>query len=135
METYDVSTKKTFQMDVVLMWIINDFPRLGNLSRWNTYTGLARPICNFHFDPQRLPCSKKWCFMCHHHFLDTSHRFKLNKSWFNGNIKLRDPPNILFGSQVLVQLENINVIFGKVTKIKERGKRSQGTLVDESETW
>ena len=50
-ETYDASTNKMFQMHAALMWTISDFPGLGNLSRWNTHTGLACPICNFDFEP------------------------------------------------------------------------------------
>ena len=133
-ETYDASTNKMFQMHAALMWTISDFPGLGNLSGWNTHTGLACPVCNFDFEPQRLPHSKKWCFMCHRRFLDASHRFRSNKSQFNGNTELRDPPKILSGSEILEQLQNIDVIFGKVHELKGGGKRSRGTLADESET-
>ena len=133
-ETFDASINQTFKMRVALMWTISDFPGLGNLSGWNTHTGLACPVCNFDFEPQRLPHSKKWCFMCHRRFLDASHRFRSNKSQFNGNTELRDPPKILSGFEILEQLQNIDVIFGKVHELKGGGKRSRGTLEDESET-
>ena len=101
METYDASTNKMFQMCAALMWTISDFPGLGNLSSWNTHTGLACLIFNFNFKPQCLPCSKKLCFMCHSRFLDASHRLRFNKAQFNGNNELRDLLKILSGSEIL----------------------------------
>ena len=35
-ETYDISTGRTFQMKATLMWTINDFPIYGMLSGWST---------------------------------------------------------------------------------------------------
>ena len=40
-KTFDASINQTFKMHIALMWTISDIPRLGNLSRWNMYTGLA----------------------------------------------------------------------------------------------
>ena len=110
-ETYNASTNKMFQMSTSLMWIISDFLGLGNLFWWNTHTSLACPVCNFDFNPQCLPYSKKWCFMCHYRFLEASHGYRLNKSRLNRNIKLRDPPNILSSSQILTL--NVKIIAAK----------------------
>ena len=77
-DTFDASTKEMFRMRAALMWTISDFPGLGNLSGWNTYTGLACPSCNFDFELHRLSHSRKWCFMGHHHFLHRNHRLRLN---------------------------------------------------------
>ncbi|XP_059310954.1 uncharacterized protein LOC132062391 [Lycium ferocissimum] len=43
--TYDISTKKNFNMHATLMWTINDFPAYGMLSRWMTAGKLACPYC------------------------------------------------------------------------------------------
>ena len=32
-ETFDVSSKKSFQMHVALLWTINDFPAYGDIDR------------------------------------------------------------------------------------------------------
>ena len=44
-ETYDISTRYTFQMKVALMWTINEFPAYGMLSGCNTNGQLACPVC------------------------------------------------------------------------------------------
>ena len=72
-ETFDASINQTFKMHAALMWTISDFPGLGILSGWNTHTSFAYPTCNFDFEPQWLPYSKKSCFMGHRHFLDPNH--------------------------------------------------------------
>ncbi|XP_058763944.1 uncharacterized protein LOC131637364 [Vicia villosa] len=46
-DTYDSFNKEMFKLHANLMWTISDFPGLGSLSGWNTYTGLAFPSCNF----------------------------------------------------------------------------------------
>ncbi|XP_057746718.1 uncharacterized protein LOC130965987 [Arachis stenosperma] len=51
-ETYDANKRTTFKMRVALMWTISNFLGLGNLSRWNTYSGLACPHCNVDAKPQ-----------------------------------------------------------------------------------
>ncbi|XP_029145781.2 uncharacterized protein [Arachis hypogaea] len=38
-ETYNAKEGNTFKMCAALMWTINDFPGLGNLSGWNTHSG------------------------------------------------------------------------------------------------
>ena len=44
-ETYDISTGRTFQMNAALMWTINDFPAYGVLYGWSTNGQLAYPVC------------------------------------------------------------------------------------------
>ena len=44
-ETYNIPIGKIFQINTVLMWIINDFSAYGMLSRWSTNGQLAHPIC------------------------------------------------------------------------------------------
>jgi hypothetical protein len=89
------------------MWTISDFPGLGALSGWNTYTGLACPSCNLDFTPCRLSKSKKWCFMGHRRFLDQRHKFRLNKVRFDGQQEMRNPPKTLSGHQILAQIEEM----------------------------
>ncbi|KAK9993716.1 hypothetical protein SO802_023419 [Lithocarpus litseifolius] len=46
-KTFDVSSKKSFQMHVALLWTINDFPTYGDISGWSTKGALACPPCNY----------------------------------------------------------------------------------------
>ncbi|XP_060169988.1 uncharacterized protein LOC132600681 [Lycium barbarum] len=136
-QTLDSSKNEIFKMRAALMWTISDFPALGNLSGWNTYTNFACPTCNFATDSYRLKHSRKWCFMGHRRFLRIGHRFRLQRTRFNGKIEQREPPILLSGSDILKQVEGINVIFGKVPELNDNGKRTRGQTVveDRSRQW
>nr|XP_025650886.1 uncharacterized protein LOC112747020 isoform X1 [Arachis hypogaea] len=122
-DAYDALTQEVFKLHAALLWTISDFPGLGTLSGWNTYTGLACPSCNFDNIPHRLNHSKKYCFMGHRRFLDQRHKFRLNTVQFNGRQETRLPPRTLSGSEILSQVENINVTFGRREEIGRSGKR------------
>ncbi|WMV26375.1 hypothetical protein MTR67_019760 [Solanum verrucosum] len=135
-QTFDSSKKETFKMRAALMWTISDFPGLGNLSGWNTYTEFACPTCNFATDSYRLIHSRKWCFMGHRRFLESGHRFRLQRLRFNGKIEQREPPITLSGSDILKQMEGIPVNFRKKPEMNNKRKRAKGKLVkDESRQW
>nr|XP_029144822.1 uncharacterized protein LOC112708962 [Arachis hypogaea] len=112
-QTLDRFKNEMFTLRAALMWTISDFPGLGNLSRWNVHSKYACPTCNFNTDSYRLKHGAKWCFLGHRRFLERGHKFRLSRAKFNGNIELRDPPAVLTGSEILEQLEGINVSFGK----------------------
>ena len=44
--TYDAYKKEYFQMHVVVLWTINDFPAYEDLSGWSTKGYLACSVCN-----------------------------------------------------------------------------------------
>ncbi|XP_070010123.1 uncharacterized protein [Nicotiana sylvestris] len=52
--------------------------------------------------------------MGHRPFLESVHRFRLQRVHFNGKIEQREPPIALSGSDILKQMEGINANFGKV---------------------
>ncbi|XP_020209291.1 uncharacterized protein LOC109794234 [Cajanus cajan] len=133
-DAYDSFKREMFKLHAALMWTISDFPGLGTLSGWNTYTGLACPSCNFDSVPCRLPYSKKWCFMGHHRFLGKRHRFRLNRVRFNGEQELRSPPKTLSSSEILDQVQNINTTFGRVPEKQGTGKRTRGGQRAQSST-
>ncbi|XP_057756273.1 uncharacterized protein LOC130975498 [Arachis stenosperma] len=89
-ETYDAKEGNTFKMCAALMWTISDFPGLGNLSGWNTHSGLACPTCNLDAKPHRLKDSQKWCFMGHRRFLNQGHKYRLDRNRFDGRSKDAD---------------------------------------------
>ena len=41
-KTFDVSSKKSFQVHAALLWTINDFPAYGDISGWSTKSALIR---------------------------------------------------------------------------------------------
>ena len=52
--TFDASMNQTFKTHIALIWMINDFPSLGTLPSWNTYSRLAYPTCKFDAIPLQL---------------------------------------------------------------------------------
>uniref|UniRef100_A0A151UG06 DUF4218 domain-containing protein n=1 Tax=Cajanus cajan TaxID=3821 RepID=A0A151UG06_CAJCA len=115
--------------DLTHPWFASD-----TLSRWNTYTRLACPSCNFDFIPCHLPYSRKWCFMGHRRFLDQKHRFRLNRIRFNGEKDLRSSPKALSGFEILEQVQNINVTFGRISVQEGTRKRTRGGHLPQSST-
>ncbi|XP_057761056.1 uncharacterized protein LOC130981482 [Arachis stenosperma] len=134
-DTYDASEKKTFKMRAALMWTISDFPGLGNLSGWNTYGGRACPTCNLDAETRRLTFSQKWCYMGHRRFLNRDHRYRQDRSRFDGKVEDRSPPTKLTGRDVLRQLEGVPVSQGKVQAMGGKRRRGQQTVVQDESPW
>ncbi|XP_057723471.1 uncharacterized protein LOC130939378 [Arachis stenosperma] len=132
-ETYDAKEGNTFKMCAALMWTISDFPGLGNLSGWNTHSGLACPTCNLDAKPHRLKDSQKWCFMGHRRFLNQGHKYRLDRNRFDGQVEGRDPPKKLSGTDVLRQQSNVHVSFGKSSSVTSK-KRRNGQDADEDDS-
>ncbi|XP_060210987.1 uncharacterized protein LOC132638006 [Lycium barbarum] len=133
-ETFDSSKNEMFRMRATLMWTISDFPGLDILSSWNTHTGFACPSCNFDTEPCRLRHSKKWCFIGHRRFLAGNHKFRLMRHHFFGNVEERNPPRKLSGSDILQQVKEIDVTFGRPTELNNRRKRNRQRNVGENVT-
>ncbi|XP_010462917.1 PREDICTED: uncharacterized protein LOC104743549 [Camelina sativa] len=102
-DAYDVSLNQNFNLKVVLMWTISDFPAYSMLSGWTTHGKLSCPICMESTKLFYLPKGRKTCwFDCHRRFLPHSHPLRKNKKDF---LKGRDasndyPPQSLTGEQV-----------------------------------
>ena len=64
-ETFDVSSKKSFQMHAVLLWTINDFPAYGDISSWSTKGSLACPSCNYDNQSHWLRYGRKFSYIGH----------------------------------------------------------------------
>lgn len=107
-DTFDALMNETFRMREALIWIISDFPGLGSLSGWDTYTGLACPTYNFDTEPCRLNHGSKWCFIGHRRFLRKNHQFRFNRVRFDGSREERNPPSKKSGSDILRQINNRN---------------------------
>ena len=112
-ETFDAESKTLFRLRAAVMWTVSDFPGLGMLSGWNTYTAMACPFCNLDCEPRRLPHSRKSCFMGHRRFLPPDHQFRRQKSKFDGTRERRDPPRRVSGFEIFDQICDVQCEFGK----------------------
>ncbi|PHU06684.1 hypothetical protein BC332_23173 [Capsicum chinense] len=133
-DTFDSSKNGMFKMRATLLWTVSDFPRLDILSGWNTHTGLACPSCNFDTEPCRLLHSRKGCFIGHRRFLARNHKFRLMRHRFDGNVDERAPPKKLSGSEILQQVKDIKVTFGRQSELQKR-KRKKNVGEDATQQW
>ncbi|XP_068504079.1 uncharacterized protein [Phaseolus vulgaris] len=122
-KTFDSYSNEVFNMHAAILWTISDFPGLETLSGWNTHTGLACPRCNFDTTPKKI--QGKFCFMNHRRWLNARHKFRLARIHFDGSVENRNPPLTISGIDVLRQVENVNIIFGKEPEVEELGKRQR----------
>ena len=107
--TYDASKKQNFRLRAALMWIINDFPTYGMLSRWSTAGKFACPICMNKSKAFSLKNGRKvtW-FDCHRQFLPYNHVLRRNKkAFYKSRIENKDPRQRLSGEQVYEMVSSI----------------------------
>ncbi|XP_009766293.2 uncharacterized protein [Nicotiana sylvestris] len=123
-ETYDAETNQTFLMRAALLWTVSDFPALSMLSGWSTKARWACPTYNYDTCSQYLKHSRKMCYLRHRAFLPHDHPFRKDKKSFNGEEEHRAMPTPLSGVEVLEELREFNIIFGKGQK--KRPRRNDG---------
>lgn len=125
-KTYDISTKENFQMHATLMWTINDFPVYGDLSGWNTKGALACRSYNYNTRSRWLKYGGKYCFMGHKRFLDNNHRFRKDRTSFDGTQEMELSPSMPIGNDIMMQTEGLNCIFGRKIPKKKKTKKASG---------
>nr|GLL16866.1 uncharacterized protein LOC109184453 [Ipomoea trifida] len=109
-DTFDASTRQNFKLHASLLWTINDFPAYGNLSGWSTKGKMACPCCNKDTCSMRLSNCSKQCYMGHRRYLPSKHKWRNDKSSFDGTRELRPPPKSLSGSDILAQVSDLEGI-------------------------
>jgi hypothetical protein len=85
-QTWDAKAKKNFDLHALLLWTINDFPAYAMLSGWSTKGKFACPYCHMDTDYLWLKYGKKHCYMGHHRFLLSEHKWHKNKVSFNNKM-------------------------------------------------
>ena len=105
--TFDYSSKQNFNMRVVLMWTISDFPAYGMLSGWTTHRRLSCPYCMGRTDAFQLKKGRKPCwFDSHRRFLPLHHPYRRNKKRFRKNKIVRlPPPSYISGTDLFEQID------------------------------
>ncbi|XP_022003645.1 uncharacterized protein LOC110901103 [Helianthus annuus] len=94
-ETYDAYRMNNFQMKVVLLWTISDFPAYAMLSGWSTHGKLACPYCSDKAGSFQLQFGGKPCwFDCHRQHLPERHNFRKDRVNFLKDVIVRDVKSI-----------------------------------------
>ncbi|XP_070003065.1 uncharacterized protein [Nicotiana sylvestris] len=88
--------------------------------RWSTKGRWACPTCNYDTCSQYLKHSSKMCYLGHRAFLPHDHPFRKYKKSFSGEEEHRAMPTPLSGVEVLEELREFNIIFGKGQKKRPR---------------
>ncbi|KAG8473410.1 hypothetical protein CXB51_035692 [Gossypium anomalum] len=75
-----------------LLWTINDFPAYANLSGWSTKGRYACPCCAAQTCSKWLYNGKKFSYMGHRRWLDENHKFRFQRTLFDGTEEYRGAP-------------------------------------------
>nr|GEV57993.1 hypothetical protein [Tanacetum cinerariifolium] len=104
-DTYDASTKENFNLCVVVLWTINDYPVLGTLCGY-PYSGFKGcVVCGKDTYYVRLSASSKQSYAGYRRYLPYNHPFRRQKKVFNGQQEFQLAPNPLTGEQIYNEVE------------------------------
>ncbi|XP_028091387.1 uncharacterized protein LOC114291726 [Camellia sinensis] len=103
-------------LKAILLWTINDFPALGNLSGCTVNGYYACPICSEGTCSHRLKYGKKNTYVGHRKFLPRYHPYRRQKKAFNSEQEFGLAPIPLTGEEILNKVEGLVTIWGKKNK-------------------
>ncbi|GJZ49321.1 reverse transcriptase domain-containing protein [Tanacetum coccineum] len=105
-DTYDVSTKDNFNLHVVVLWTINDYPTLGTLCGcpYSGFKGCV--VCGKDINCVRLFALSKQSYVGHRRYLPYNHPFIKQKKAFNGQQEFLPAPILMTGEQIYNEQRN-----------------------------
>ena len=129
-KTFDVSSKKSFQMHTALLWTINDFPTYGDISGWSTKGALACPPSNYDSQSRWLKYGRIFSYIGHRRFLDSDHKFCKQKQSFDGHVDTRSAPIMVSRGEIMLQTDAVvDHVFGnKTVNLPNKRKRWEEAL-------
>ncbi|GKB74035.1 reverse transcriptase domain-containing protein [Tanacetum coccineum] len=106
-DTYDVSTKDNFNLRVVVLWTINDYPALGTLCGcpYSGFKGCV--VCGKDTNCVRLSASSKQSYVGHRRYLPYNHPFRKQKKAFNGQQEFLPALIPMTGEQIYNEVQHI----------------------------
>nr|GFC55029.1 hypothetical protein [Tanacetum cinerariifolium] len=119
-ETIDVATGLMFNMIVMVLWTINDFPARSSLSRWSGQDYKACPTCNE--DTPSVRVLGKTAYVGHIRFLKKPHKWRRSLE-FNGETENGDPPREFSRDAIMTQLARLP------TRVKGKHPRFGGVKI------
>ena len=125
-QTKYASTRKEFPLRAALLWTLNDFPALAYLYGWSTGGKYACHSCGASTKSFSLNKSKKMCYMGHRRWLPHDHKYRKEKTKFDGSRETELAPETMSGTSVLKLVEGREFVLGKKVCIaKSKGKNKQ----------
>nr|GEV61808.1 hypothetical protein [Tanacetum cinerariifolium] len=122
-DTYDVSTKDSFNLRVVVLWTINDYPALSTLCGclYSGFKGCV--VCGKDTNCVRLSASSKKSYVGHRRYLPYNYPFRKQKKAFNEQQEFLLAPIPMIKEQIY----NENVVESLVgTLLHVLGKTKDG---------
>lgn len=123
-DTFDASVNQTFRMRAALLWTINDFPALANLSGWSTRGEKACPCCGYETQSLWLENSHKYCYLGHRRWLPPNHEFHHDAASFDRTQEDQTTPQQMSGTDILNNVADIGEPRQTLKKVK-----SQKTII------
>ena len=129
-KTFNVSSKKSFQMHAVLLWTMNDFLTYGDISGWSTKGAFACPPCNYDSQSCFLRYGRKFRYIEHSRFLDSDHKFCKKKQSFDGHVNTKSALIMVSGGEIMLQMDAVvdHVFEKKTVNLPKKRKRGEETL-------
>ena len=119
-EVYDAYKKETFRLFAMIYCTISDFPAYGNLSGYGTKGEKACPVCEKDTHSQWLTNCRKTIYMGHRRLLKEDHPYRQKNNLFDGTIEQRVMAEPLDGYDLLSQVADLNIVFGKKVKAPQK---------------
>ncbi|GJV07081.1 putative transposase-associated domain-containing protein [Tanacetum coccineum] len=124
-DTYDASTKDNFNLRVVVLWTINDYPALGTLCGcpYSRFKGCV--VCGKDTNCVRLSASSKQSYVGHRRYLPYNHPFRKQKKAFNGQQEFLQAPIPMTGEQIYNEVKHIENKWGKGKRTNNNASENQ----------
>ncbi|GJX09919.1 hypothetical protein Tco_0199778 [Tanacetum coccineum] len=124
-DTYDVSTKDNFNLRVVVLWTINDYPALGTLCGcpYSGFKGCV--VCGKDTNHVRLSASSKQSYVGHRRYLPYNHPFRKQKKAFNGQQEFLPALILMTKEQIYNEVQHIKNKWGKGKRTNNKASENQ----------
>nr|AAK92605.1 Putative transposable element [Oryza sativa Japonica Group] len=113
MRMWDAYKREHFICRAILLGKITDYPALGNTSG-QTVKGMKACVrCMAQTGGKWLNHCRKTMYMRHRRFLRQDHPYHRNKNAFDGTVEMDGCPIFRTGSEILAEVKDLRVVFGK----------------------
>ncbi|XP_052134047.1 uncharacterized protein LOC127752685 [Oryza glaberrima] len=113
MRMWHAYKREHFTCRAILLGTITDYPALGNTSG-QTVKGMKACVrCMAQTGGKWLNHCRKTMYMRHRRFLRQDHPYRRNKNAFDGTVEMDGRPIFRTGSEILAEVKDLRVVFGK----------------------
>ena len=119
-KTYDAHSRSFFNMKVILMWVIHDFPAYGNMVGCTTKGFCSCSICGRNTGSMYLKYSRKCVYMGNRRYLPINNKYRSQKRPFNGKSEHLIAPTIVPVLDIFTETKGREEKWGKSKSTKRK---------------